>query len=113
MLAASKSSLLPPRRNETAPRLNASEMGPPSRKSPYVGLPPLNAATHAASPRPCPWPRCRGAASGKFFVVRFQLLRRRRLYRAVIPEYVQRRPVSLGCELEPDCAGGREGVVVF
>src|SRR6266511_573639 len=50
MFAASKSSFRPPRRNETAPRLNASEIGPASRKSPCVALPPLHAAIQAATP---------------------------------------------------------------
>src|ERR1043166_281279 len=52
MLAESKRNRFPPSRSETAPRLKASEIGPASRKSPYVGRPPLTAATHSVSAAP-------------------------------------------------------------
>src|SRR5262249_51840355 len=52
--AESNNSLLPPVRNETAARLNASDIGPPRRKSPYVGLPPFTASPLTAMPSaPC------------------------------------------------------------
>src|SRR4051812_39679183 len=50
---------------------------------------------------------------GQAFVVCFQLLGRRRLDRAVVPEEIKWRAVSLSGELETNRACGREGVIVL
>src|SRR6266511_2450858 len=48
----------------------------------------------------------------QFFVIRLQLIRRRRLDRTVIPKQVQWRPGSLGGESEADLAGIGKGIIV-